>query len=145
MRRINIEPSKLKTSPSNPRAIRHNAMEKLMRSIAQDPELMEARRLIVNDRMEVLGGNQRLRACIALGWTTVPCLIVDWDEAKQRRAMIKDNTHYGEFDQDMLANDDWDTEELKEWGVPIDWDKPEETEEPTNEPKQCKHCEKMIP
>ena len=144
MRRINIEPSKLKTSPSNPRAIRDNAMEKLMLSIAEDPELMEARPLIVNDRMEVLAGNQRLRACIALEWPTVPCVVVDWDEAKQRRAMIKDNVSAGEWDQDMLANE-WEVEELKEWGVPIDWDKTEETEEPTNEPKPCKHCEKMIP
>ena len=33
---------------------------------------------------------------------------------------------------------------LQEWGVPIDWDKPEPEDEP-KEPKQCKHCEKMIP
>ena len=122
-----IEPSKLKTSPSNPRAIRDNAMEKLMLSIAEDPELMEARPLIVNDRMEVLAGNQRLRACIALEWPTVPCVVVDWDEAKQRRAMIKDNVSAGEWDQDMLANE-WEVEELKEMGLNLDWDEPEETE-----------------
>lgn len=124
---IHIEPSKLRTSPSNPRAIRDNAMEKLMLSIAEDPELMEARPLIVNDRMEVLAGNQRLRACIALEWPTVPCVVVDWDEAKQRRAMIKDNVSAGEWDQDMLANE-WEVEQLKEMGLNLDWDEPEETE-----------------
>jgi DNA modification methylase len=124
---IHIEPSKLRTSPSNPRAIRDNAMEKLMLSIAEDPELMEARPLIVNDRMEVLAGNQRLRACIALEWPTVPCVVVDWDEAKQRRAMIKDNVSAGEWDQDMLANE-WEVEELKDMGLNLDWDEPEETE-----------------
>ena len=36
--------------------------------------------------------------------------------------MIKDNGHAGEWDQDMLANDGWDEQQLKEWGVPIDWD-----------------------
>ena len=102
-------------------------MEKLMLSIAEDPELMEARPLIVNDRMEVLAGNQRLRACIALEWPTVPCVVVDWDEAKQRRAMIKDNVSAGEWDQDMLANE-WEVEELKEMGLNLDWDEPEETE-----------------
>ena len=127
MQPIHIEPSKLKTSPSNPRAIRDNAMEKLMLSIAEDPELMEARPLIVNDRMEVLAGNQRLRACVALGWPTVPCVVVDWDEAKQRRAMIKDNVSAGEWDQDMLANE-WEVEELKDMGLNLDWDEPEETE-----------------
>lgn len=127
MQPTHIEPSKLRTSPSNPRAIRDNAMEKLMLSIAEDPELMEARPLIVNDRMEVLAGNQRLRACIALEWPTVPCVVVDWDEAKQRRAMIKDNVSAGEWDQDMLANE-WEVEELKEMGLNLDWDEPEETE-----------------
>ena len=124
---IHIEPSKLRTSPSNPRAIRDNAMEKLMLSIAEDPELMEARPLIVNDRMEVLAGNQRLRACIALGWATVPCVVVDWDEAKQRRAMIKDNVSAGEWDWDMLAND-WDVEDLNKYGLSV-W--MPESEEPS--------------
>lgn len=127
MQPTNIEPSKLKTSPSNPRAIREPAMEKLMLSIAEDPELMQARPLIVNDKMEVLAGNQRLRACIALEWPTVPCVVVDWDEAKQRRAMIKDNVSAGEWDQDMLANE-WEVEELKEMGLNLDWDEPEEME-----------------
>ena len=143
MQPTNIEPSKLRTSPSNPRAIREPAMEKLMLSIAEDPELMQARPLIVNDKMEVLAGNQRLRACIALEWPTVPCVVVDWDEAKQRRAMIKDNVSAGEWDQDMLANE-WEVEELQEMGVFIDWDKPEPEDKP-KELKQCKHCEKMIP
>ena len=116
MQPIHIEPSKLRTSPSNPRAIRDNAMEKLMLSIAEDPELMEARPLIVNDRMEVLAGNQRLRACIALEWPTVPCVVVDWDEAKQRRAMIKDNVSAGEWDYDMLANE-WDADMLEVAGL----------------------------
>lgn len=127
MQPTNIEPSKLKTSPTNPRAIREPAMEKLMLSIAEDPELMQARPLIVNDKMEVLAGNQRLRACIALEWPTVPCVVVDWDEAKQRRAMIKDNVSAGEWDQDMLANE-WEVEELKDMGLDLDWDEPEETE-----------------
>ena len=60
------------------------------------------------------------------------------------RAMIKDNGHHGEFDMDILANGPHEPEQLQEWGVPIDWDKPEPEDEP-KEPKQCKHCEKMIP
>ena len=146
MQPTNIEPSKLKTSPSNPRAIREPAMEKLMLSIAEDPELMQARPLIVNDKMEVLAGNQRLRACIALGWPTVPCVVVDWDEAKQRRAMIKDNVSAGEWDWDTLGNE-WEATELQEWGLDIPFEAPAD-EEPTEQPqeaKQCKHCEKMIP
>ncbi len=147
MQPTNIEPSKLRTSPSNPRAIRENKMEQLMRSIAEDPELMEARPVIVNlHNMQVLAGNQRLRACMALGWEVVPCVLVDWDEDKQRRVMIKDNVSAGEWDWDTLGNE-WEATELQEWGLDIPFEAPadEEPTEQPQEPKQCKHCEKMIP
>jgi ParB-like chromosome segregation protein Spo0J len=142
MQPTNISTNKLRTSPSNPRAIRENKMEQLMRSIAEDPELMQARPLIVNERMEVLAGNQRLRACVALGWAEVPCVVVDWDEQKQKRVMVKDNVSAGEWDWDTLANE-WEPEELQEWGLDIPFES--EPQDEPKEPKQCKHCEKMIP
>ena len=38
---------------------------------------------------------------------------------------MKDNAPYGEWDYDMLANE-WDTEQLKDWGVlPDDWEEEE--------------------
>jgi ParB-like chromosome segregation protein Spo0J len=117
-------------------------MEQLMRSISEDPELMQARPLIVNERMEVLAGNQRLRACVALGWAEVPCVVVDWDEQKQKRVMVKDNVSAGEWDWDTLANE-WEAEELQEWGLDIPFESEPQYE--PKEPKQCKHCEKMIP
>ena len=116
-----IETSKLRTSPNNPRAIRESKMEQLMRSIAEDPELVHARPLIVNENYEVIAGNQRLRACIALGWKEVPCVVVNWDEAKQKRAMIKDNVSAGEWDWDTLGNE-WDAEALQDWGLDIPFD-----------------------
>ena len=134
--------NKLRTSPNNPRAIRKDNMAQLVRSIQEDPELMEARPLIVNKNWEVIAGNQRLRACVELGWETVPCVVVDWDEEKQKRVMIKDNISAGEWDWDTLANE-WDAEELQEWGLDIPFDS--EATEQSNEPKPCKHCDKMIP
>lgn len=142
MQPTNISTNKLRTSPSNPRAIRENKMEQLMRSIQEDPELMQARPLIVNKRMEVLAGNQRLRACVALGWAEVPCVVVDWDEQKQKRVMVKDNVSAGEWDWDTLANE-WEAEELQEWGLDIPFES--EPQDEPKEPKQCKHCDKMIP
>ncbi len=144
MQQTNIATNKLRTSPSNPRAIRQNKMEKLMLSIAEDPELMEARPVIVNlHNMQVLAGNQRLRACIALGWEVVPCVLVDWDEAKQRRVMIKDNVSAGEWDWDALGNE-WEATELQDWGLDIPFEADQEENEQPNEPKPCKHCDKMI-
>tara|TARA_R100000479_G_scaffold175633_1_gene127184 strand:- start:384 stop:746 length:363 start_codon:yes stop_codon:yes gene_type:complete len=119
-------------------------MEKLMLSITEDPELMEARPVIVNlHNMQVLAGNQRLRACIALGWEVVPCVLVDWDEAKQRRVMIKDNVSAGEWDWDALGNE-WEATELQDWGLDIPFEADQEENEQPNEPKPCKHCDKMI-
>ena len=137
-----IETNKLQTSPNNPRAIRGEGMDRLVRSIKEDPELMHARPLIVNTRFEVIAGNQRLRACVKLGWESVPCVVVDWSEEKQRRVMIKDNVSAGEWDWDTLANE-WEAEDLQEWGVPIPFES--EPEEQSNEPKICKHCTKTLP
>ncbi len=128
-----IETRKLKTHPSNPRYIRKDNLENLKKSITEDPDFMEHRALLVNPQMEVFAGNQRLRACQALGWEKVPCYVLDWDEDKQRRAMIKDNGHHGEWDMDILANGQHDPEQLQEWGVPIDWDKPEPEDEPKDQ------------
>lgn len=44
-------------------------------------------------------------------------------EEERREFIIKDNVGYGEWDTDMLANE-WDNDELKDWGVDIPWDKP---------------------
>jgi ParB-like chromosome segregation protein Spo0J len=137
-----IATSKLKTHPNNPRSIRKEKLEKLKRSISEDPDFMQVRPLLVNYQMQVFAGNQRLRACKDLGWTEVPCHVLGWDEEKQRRAMIKDNISAGEWEWEMLANEG-DPEELQGWGLEIPWDKP--TEEKPQEPKPCKHCDRMIP
>lgn len=39
-------------------------------------------------------------------------------EAEQREFIIKDNVGFGEWDMDMLANE-WDTDELKDWGMDL--------------------------
>jgi hypothetical protein len=68
--------------------------------------------------MVVLGGNMRLKAMREAGWKDVPIQVVDWDEDKQRQFIIKDNVSGGEWDWEMLANE-WDTEELQEWGLDL--------------------------
>jgi hypothetical protein len=120
--------SKLKTNPNNPRSIRKDQLQKLVKSLREFPEMLEARPIVVDPDFVVLGGNMRLKAAQEAGLKEVPVYIASWEEAKHKEFIIKDNGHSGEWDQDMLANDGWDTEELKEWGVPIDWDPVQETE-----------------
>jgi len=56
---------------------------------------------------------------MAVGLTEVPIIQVkDWSEEKKRQFVIKDNVGYGEWDWEILGNE-WDSEELTEWGLEI--------------------------
>lgn len=108
----------IRNNPENPRYIRDEKFEKLVKSLKDFPEMIGARPLIVNQRMEVLGGNMRLKAMLEAGWTECPVIQVDWSEEKQREFIIKDNLGFGEWDWDTLANT-WDSVQLEEWGMDI--------------------------
>jgi len=108
----------IKNNPNNPRVIKDDKFKKLVQSIKDLPEMAEVRPIVVNTDMIVLGGNMRLKAMREAGWKDVPIHIVDWDEDKQRQFIIKDNVSGGEWDWEMLANE-WDTEELQEWGLDL--------------------------
>lgn len=118
----------IKNNPNNPRVIKDDKFKKLVQSIKDLPEMAEVRPVVVNTDMVVLGGNMRLKAMREAGWKDVPIQVVDWDEDKQRQFIIKDNISGGEWDWDMLANE-WDTEELQEWGLDLpDFDNAKELE-----------------
>ena len=121
--------------PSNPRTMRKEKFDKLMKSIRDLPEMTEARDLLVyphDGKFVVLGGNMRLRAYRELGWKEVPCCILPegMPADKLREIVIQDNNPFGETDWNMIANE-WDVEELKDWGVdlPADWDTSEAEEQ----------------
>ena len=121
----------IKPNPDNPRIIRDEAFQKLVRSIREFPEMLELRPLVVNGDGVVLGGNMRLRACEAAGLVDVPVVRASsLTEEQQREFIIKDNVGYGEWEWEALANL-WDVEKLAEWGldVPDPIDTMEEGEE----------------
>jgi hypothetical protein len=105
----------IRNNPENPRYIRDEKFEQLVKSLKDFPEMIQVRPLIVNQKMQALGGNMRLKAMIEAGWTECPVVQVDWSEEKQREFIIKDNLGFGEWDWDMLANE-WNSVELEEWG-----------------------------
>jgi DNA modification methylase len=126
MKRVPI--GTIKNNPNNPRVIKDDKFKKLVQSIKDLPEMAEVRPVVVNTDMVVLGGNMRLKAMREAGWKDVPIHVVDWDEDKQRQFIIKDNVSGGEWDWEMLANE-WDTEELQEWGLDLpDFDNAKELE-----------------
>lgn len=117
-RLTNIETNKLKTNPGNPRVIRKDKLKKLVQSLKDFPEMLEARPIVVDPDYMVLGGNMRLQAALQAGLTEVPVYIASWEEAKQKQFIIKDNVPFGEWDWDVLANE-WEAEELTEWGLDV--------------------------
>jgi len=110
--------SDIKLNPNNPRLIKDDKFKKLVQSIKDFPEMLNIRPIVVNQDMIILGGNMRYRACKEAGIKEIPVIITDLSEEKQREFLIKDNTSGGEWDWDMIANE-WDTEELIEWGLDI--------------------------
>ena len=113
-----VKINEIKSNPNNPRIIKDDKFKKLVESIKGFPEMANVRPIIVNTDMIVLGGNMRLKAMREAGWKEAPIQIVDWDEQKQKEFIVKDNVGFGEWDWDDLANN-WDAEELVEWGLDI--------------------------
>lgn len=123
--------------PQNPRLLRDDRFRKLVKSIEDDPEMLDLRELIVVPKdgiYVVIAGNMRLRAMQELKMKEAPCKVLPADTAieKLRAYTIKDNVPFGEHDWDMLANE-WDAEELSDWGldVPKDPIEPEDNEDYT--------------
>jgi len=119
---MNITTTKLtdiKSNPNNPRIIKDDKFKKLVASIKEFPQMLSLRPIVVNDDMIVLGGNMRLKACKEAGLKEVPIIKAsDLNEEQQKAFIIKDNVGYGEWDWDMLANE-WDAEQLVEWGLDV--------------------------
>jgi ParB-like chromosome segregation protein Spo0J len=112
----------IKPNPNNPRKISKTEFEKLVKSIKEDQKLLEAKPLIIDENNVILGGNQRYRACLELGIQDVPVIkMPNLTEREKQKLLVIDNTHYGEWDMDMLANDDWGIADLEEWGVDVDF------------------------
>jgi hypothetical protein len=118
-----LEITKIRNNPNNPRLIKDQNFKKLVQSLRDFPEMLQARPIVVDPENMVLGGNMRLKACIEAGIKEVPVYVATWDEVKQKQFIIKDNIGYGEWDWDILANE-WDASELEQWGLDV-W-QPEE-------------------
>ena len=120
MKRVPI--SQVIPNPTNPRIIKDDKFKKLVKSIEEFPQMLELRPIVVDANMVVLGGNMRLKACIAAGLKEVPIIVADkLTDAQKAEFVIKDNVGFGEWDWDLLANE-WDVEALTDWGLELPFD-----------------------
>ena len=117
--------------PSNPRLKKDEAYKKLLKSIQDDPEMLELREVIAYDTGKeyvVIAGNMRLTACKELGIKSIPTKLLPTDTPtdKLKAYIIKDNLSYGVWDYDNLSAE-WEKEKLLDWGME-EWEEKEVTE-----------------
>ena len=74
--------------------------------------------LVVNADMTIIGGHQRLTVAMDLGYTEVPCAVVDVDKVREKALNIALNKITGTWDEQMLADLLTD---LKEADYDLDW------------------------
>lgn len=122
----------LRENPNNPRTIKDDKFRKLVQSVKDFPEMLEARPIVCTPDGVVLGGNMRLKALREAGIKETPVHVVNWAENKRAEFLIKDNVGFGDWDWDILANE-WDASELEEWGLDV-WQLPQEEQETFTDP-----------
>lgn len=108
----------IKENPRNPRKIEEVAFRKLVKSIKEFPEMLQARPLIIDENNFVIGGNMRLKALHEAKIDDVPVTQVKWTDEQKRQFVIKDNLAYGIWDYEMLGAD-YELAELEDWGLDI--------------------------
>lgn len=124
--RIQYRPvSDLKLWGDNPRTISKSEIELLKKSIQEDPDFLEAMPIVLSDRtgeLVIISGNQRYKACKALGYEKVPTILFHCQtEEEEVRIAMKANHNNGEWDVAMLA-DKFSDYPLDEW-LGSDWEK----------------------
>ena len=120
----------VKNNSKNPRVIKDAQFRKLVQSIKEFPEMLKLRPIVLDEDGIILGGNMRFRASIEAGlkevWVTE---VKDWTEKQKQEFIVKDNSSFGEWDWDVLANQ-FDLEALDDWGLDIPTYLTDEDEEP---------------
>lgn len=114
-----IDINSLKENPDNPRNITDAKFQALTKSVRDFPQMLELRPIVLKSALDftVLGGNMRLRAAKAAGFTELPVLFADTlTPEQQREFIIKDNVGFGEWDWDRIVTD-WP--EAPEWGLDV--------------------------
>lgn len=127
--RLEYNDGQLKGISKNPRYLKESEHDKLKKSLTDSPEFLEYKPLMVyamdNGNYVTICGNMRLRVANELRldghpeFDTIPCVILKADTPieKIKEYAIKDNVQAGNWDWDELANGEWETDDLQDWGV----------------------------
>lgn len=118
--------------PKNPRFIKDWRYKLLLQSLTESPEMLSLKELWVykvGNIYVVIAGNMRLRGSKEKGYKSLPCKILPPETSveKLKEYAIKDNSGYGDWEMDSLANE-WESPKIVEWGVELNgWDNGEQS------------------
>lgn len=127
--RLEYNDGQLEGISKNPRYLKESEHDKLKKSLTDSPEFLEYKPLMVyamdNGNYVTICGNMRLRIANELRldghseFDTIPCVVLKADTPieKIKEYAIKDNVQAGNWDWDELANGEWETDDLQDWGV----------------------------
>lgn len=129
---------------SNPRLIKSKQHKELVKSLREFPEMKDIREIVVDENLLILAGDKRCYALEELGYTDVRVKqVLGLTDAQKREFIIKDNSHAGSWDDDILANE-WDMDELNQWGVDFKFGDDSGSKEDGGDKKThevtCPHC-----
>lgn len=118
---LNANVGQIDGLPANPRVIKKHRFDKTLKSINDDPEMLELREIIAYPHetgLVIICGNMRYEALKYKNVKETPVKILPKETPvrKLRAYAIKDNVSYGENNWEEIANN-WDINEVKEWGV----------------------------
>lgn len=127
--------------PKNPRLIKDEQYAKLLESLRTSnlTGVLPLKVYKYDGKYIVLGGNMRLTALKELKVKEASCVIVpkDTDEETLRKIVLLDNSTFGQWDWDFLANE-WEQLELDQCGIEFDTSFAKEDEEPEDKEADAK-------
>lgn len=111
---IEMKAGDIKTGFGNPRKINKKKREELERSLEMFGDFGI---FIIDENNNVIAGNQRLEIIKEKNPDTILCCkkLYGYSESELKAINIKDNTHAGEWDLDMLA--DWTSDLVVDLGI----------------------------
>ena len=95
--------SVLKPAEYNPRKKLKKGDKEYKKILDSIEEFGFADPLVVNSDMTIIGGHQRLTVAQNLGYTEVPCAVVDIDKTREKALNIALNKITGQWDDHLLA------------------------------------------
>lgn len=122
-----LELSKLIPAEYNPRKDLTPEDKEFIRIQKSIEEFGYAEPIIVNKDLTIIGGHQRAKVMLSLGYTEADCVVLDIDKTKEKALNVALNKITGEWDNDKLSHllSELDKESYNIELTGFDWDEAE--------------------